>query len=127
MQAPEQDIHIDRARRLVDVRVSGFVTAEDASWLGEDVRAAIRTLGDDVGQHVTLYDVSDVGVAPGATVDIVKGMFAHPQVRPLWARRVAIVARSALSRLQLQRLREARSDIAIFENREAALDWLFAA
>lgn len=126
MQAPEQHIHIDRANRLVDVRVSGFVTAEDASWLGEDVRAAIRTFGEDVGQHVTLYDVSKLSVAPGETIDIVKEMFVNPHVRPLWARKVAIVTRSALGRLQAQRLRDARSDIAIFEDREAARDWLLA-
>ncbi|RYY44848.1 MAG: hypothetical protein EOP59_05495 [Sphingomonadales bacterium] len=126
MQAPEQQIHIDRANKLVDVRISGFVTAEDASWLGEDVRAAIRTFGGDVGKHVTLYDMAHLEIAPGETVEIVKAMFVNPHVRPLWARKVAIVTGSALGRLQLQRLRDARSDIALFDDRETARDWLLA-
>jgi hypothetical protein len=126
MRNPVQHIHVDRARKLIDVRISGFVSPEDAGWLGEDVRDAIRTLGKGVGQHVTLYDVTGLGIAPGPTIEMVKSMFAHPDVRPLWARKVAIVTASALSRLQMQRLREARSDIAIFDDREEALDWLLA-
>lgn len=127
MQPPVQTIHIDRARKLVDVHLSGFFTAEDAAWTGEELRAAILSLGLAPGEHVTLYDATELSVAPNATVEAVKGMFANPSVRPLWARKVAIVSKSALARLQLQRLREARADIAIFGERGEAIDWLLAA
>jgi hypothetical protein len=126
MQEPEQHIHVDRERKLVDVRITGFITAEDAGWMGEDVRAAILSLGEGIGEHVTLYDVTGLSVAPNATIEAVKGMFANPAVRPLWARKVAMVTKSALGKLQLQRIREARDDIALFEDRGAALNWLLA-
>ncbi len=127
MQAPVQTIHVDRANKLVDVRIGGFVAPEDASWLGEEVRAAIRALHRETGEHVTLYDVTGLSIAPASTIEMVKCMFAHPEVRLLWARKVAIVTESALARLQMQRLRDARSDIAIFDARADAIEWLLAA
>lgn len=127
MQPPVQTIHLDRTNKLVDVRLSGFFTAEDAVWTGEELRAAILALGGAPGEHVTLYDATAMSVAPNETIEAVKAMFAHPEVRRIWARKVAIVTGSALGRLQMQRIREARADIAIFDDRDAALDWLLAA
>lgn len=126
MQAPEQIIHIDHARKLIDVRIAGFVTAEDAGWMGEEVRAAILSLDAEPETHVTLYDVTGLSVAPQETIEAVKSMFANPEVRPLWARKVAIVTKSALGKMQFRRLREARGDIAIFTERDEAIEWLFA-
>lgn len=123
-EAISHSIHVDPARKLVDVRLRGFLTPEDASWIGEEVRAAIRTLGDEVGSHVTLYDVSEMQVAPGETIEMVQRTFAHPQVRLLWARKVAFVTESALGRMQLQRLQTARPDVELFADRESALAWL---
>lgn len=127
MQAPEQIIQIDHARKLIDVRIAGFVTAEDAGWMGEEVRAAILSLDAEPETHVTLYDVTGLSVAPQETIEAVKSMFANPEVRPLWARKVAIVTKSALGKMQFRRLREARGDIAIFTERGEAIEWLFAA
>lgn len=127
MQAPEQIIQIDYARKLIDVRIAGFVTAEDAGWMGEEVRAAILSLDAEPETHVTLYDVTGLSVAPQETIEAVKSMFANPEVRPLWARKVAIVTKSALGKMQFRRLREARGDIAIFTERDEAIEWLFAA
>jgi hypothetical protein len=127
MQAPVQTVHIDRSHNLIDVRLSGFFTAEDAVWTGEELRAAILALGAPPREHLTLYDATAMSVAPNETIEAVKAMFAHPEVRRIWARKVAIVTGSALGRLQMQRIREARADIAIFDDREAALNWLLAA
>ncbi|RYE01793.1 MAG: hypothetical protein EOP61_10250 [Sphingomonadales bacterium] len=120
----EQSIRIDRAHKLIEVRVGGFVTPEDASWLGEQVREAVRAFGDDIGQHVTLYDASDVPVVPPATVELLQQTFANPTVRQLWARKVAFVVGTALTRMQARRLREVRPDIGIFDDRKSAIDWL---
>lgn len=127
MQAPEQIIQIDHARKLIDVRIAGFVTAEDAGWMGEEVRAAILSLDAEPETHVTFYDVTGLSVAPQETIEAVKSMFVNPEVRPLWARKVAIVTQSALGKMQFRRLREARGDIAIFTERGEAIEWLFAA
>lgn len=120
-------IHIDHERTLVDVRVSGFHTPEQARAVTEDVRAAIRTLGNRIGQHVTLYDVTSVGVAPGETIEMLQRSWDEPEAKRLWARKVAYCTPSALGRLQLGRMKEARADIEIFTGRAEAIAWLTAA
>ena len=117
-------IQIDRARKLVDLKVSGLLNPEDAAWIGEELRAAIRGLGDDVGKHVTLYDGTGIPVVPQETVELIKHTLDNAAVRELWARKVAFVVSTALAKLQAQRLREVRPDIGVFEDREAAIAWL---
>lgn len=123
---PRAQISVDRSRLLVRVILSGFFTPEASIEAGERVRAAIRTLGADVGKHRTLYDVSEMPISPATTVAETQAAFANPANRPLWARRLAFVTPSALARLQLQRLREVREDIAVFDTQREAMDWLMA-
>lgn len=125
-ELPQHSIEIDRERLLVDVRIRGFLLPEEAGWLGEEVRAAILTLGDAVGRHVSLYDVSAMQVAPAATLTQTQRMFDHPAVRAIWARKVAFVSPSALTRLQMARLRAVRPDFGIYADRESAIAWLMA-
>ncbi|WP_448663212.1 hypothetical protein ACG3SL_00610 [Sphingomonas sp. CJ20] len=120
-------IEVDRERLFIDVRVRGFLNPEDSGWLGEEVRAHIRTFGDAIGQHVTLYDLTEMLVAPQATLVQTQQSFLNPAVRPLWARKVAFATPSALGRLQLQRLLEVRPDFGIYADRESALAWLLEA
>jgi len=117
-------IQVDLDRKLVDLRIGGMVSPEDAAWIGEELRAAIRALGDDVGKHVTLYDGSGVPVVPQETVELIKSTLDNPAVRQLWARKIAFVVSTALAKLQAQRLRDVRPDIGIFEDRDAAIAWL---
>ncbi|NYT41161.1 STAS/SEC14 domain-containing protein [Sphingomonas sp. R-74633] len=117
-------IQVDRERKLVDLRIGGLIAPEDAAWIGEELRSAIRSLGDDVGKHVTLYDASGVHVVPQDTVELIKNTLDNPEVRKLWARKIAFVVSTALARLQVQRLKEVRADIGVFDDREAAIAWL---
>lgn len=123
-QAVSHSIEIDRRQKLVDVRIGGILTPEDVAWIGEEIRQAVRTFGDAMGQHLTLYDVTGVQVATAASVDMLKSTFSNPAVRETWSRKMAVVASRALIRMQAQRVREARPDLEIFDNREAALAWL---
>lgn len=118
-------VTVDRANNLVEVKMNGFFSVEDGSWLGEDVRSAVRSLGSAVGQHLTLYDATDMTVQPTATVDAMVATFSNPTVRSLWARKVAFVSKSTLLRMQIQKLLAVR-EIGIFEDRGAALKWLLA-
>lgn len=124
--AVSHSVEIDRDRKLIDVRLSGPLSPEDVGWIGEDVRVAIGSLGRDVGSHVTLYDASDVPVVPTATIDLMLETFDHPEVRAIWARKVAFVVSTALGRMQVRRLQQVRADFGIFDDREEALAWLFA-
>lgn len=117
-------IRIDRANVLVDMRLSGFFTPEAAREAVEALRTAVRSLGPLAGKHVTLYDIGAVEVAPAATIEMLKRSFAEPGIRELWARRIAYCTPSALARLQVARLREARPDIGVFADRATALAWL---
>jgi hypothetical protein len=63
-------------------------------------------------------------VVPQETVELIKHTLDNPAVRELWARKIAFVVNTALAKLQVQRLREVRADIGIFEDRETAIAWL---
>jgi|GEM_PF-800560 len=117
-------IQVDLDRKLIDLRIGGLIGPEDAAWIGEELRAAIRALGPDVGKHVTLYDGSGVPVVPQETVELIKNTLDNPAVRAIWARKIAFVVSTALARMQAQRLREVRADIGIFDDRESAIAWL---
>lgn len=119
-------IHIDRARLLVDMRLSGFFTQQIAIDATAALRAAVRSLGADTGRHVTLYDATDLKVSPAETVEYIKNSYTDPSIRSLWARRVAYCAPSTLARMQMTRLRGGRPDIAVFASRAEALDWLLS-
>ena len=121
---PRQDIEIDRERNLVRVTLSGFFSPEVAHISTMEVRMAIQSLGSAIGQHVTLYDMREVKAAPNETVELLRMGFSNPVYRPLWARKVAFVADSPLLRRQLDRIREARPDMRIYADAEAALAWL---
>ncbi|MCW4461615.1 hypothetical protein OK349_07835 [Sphingomonas sp. BT-65] len=125
MQTPlTHRIVVDRPRKLVIVEVHAILSPEDAGWVGEELRAAIRTFGDEVGQHVTLYDVSGVAAVPTATIDMLMHTFDNPAVRALWARKVAFVVTNATGRMQVKRLQKVRPDFGIFGVREEAVAWL---
>ena len=117
-------IVIDRPRKLLIVEVYAILSPEDSSWVGEELRAAIRTFGDEIGQHVTLYDVSGVAAVPTATIDLLLHTFDNPAVRALWARKVAFVVTNATGRMQVKRLQKVRPDFGIFAKRDAAIAWL---
>lgn len=121
-----QNICIDRVHNLIEVQASGFFDPERAQAAGEEVRLAIVSLGDAAGKHLTLYDVSNVDISPATTIELLQRTFANPAYRALWARKVAFFTPSALGRMQLARLRKSREDIAVFDNRQAALDWLLS-
>ena len=124
MNGVSHGLSFDPVCKLLDVRLAGMVTPEDAAWIGEEVRAAIVSLGPDMGKHVTLYDASEVQVVPTATIALLQHTWSNPAVRQLWARKVAFVVSTTLARMQAQRLREARADIGIYDSREEAIAWL---
>ena len=120
------NVTVDPAKKLVILTMSGVISPEDGAWMGEEVRAAVRSLGAAVGQHVTLYDFSDVPVVPLATLEQLRETFRNASIRYLWARKLAIVTKTALGRLQARRVKEVRPDIEVFDDRDAALAWLLA-
>ncbi len=122
--APTHRVEIDRERKLAILTMLAMLGPEDASWAGEELRAAIQTFGPDIGQHVTLYDLSAVPSMPTATIDQTLQTLDHPAVREIWARKIAFVVTTATARMQARRLQQVRKDIGVFDSREAAIAWL---
>lgn len=122
-----QDIEIDRDRSLVVVKVTGYFSPEAAHRATMETRMAIQSLGSAAGQHLTLYDMTHAVPTTADTVELIRMGFANPVYRKLWARKVAFCSASSLVRRQIDRLREVRPDIAIFDTRETAMAWLTAA
>jgi hypothetical protein len=116
-------VDVERAQRLVFVRVAGVPSPEDIGWIAEEVRAAILSLGTDAGNHRTLYDVRGVHVLPQVTADYVLKDFADTE-RTQWAHRLAFVASTMLTRLQIRRIVEVRPGAMLFDDVEAARAWL---
>lgn len=115
---------MDRKHKLVILTVLSMLGPEDSAWAGEELRAQIQTFGPDIGNHVTLYDMSAVPSVPTATIDQTLRTLDHPAVREIWARKVAFVVTTATARMQVSRLQKLRPDIAMFDTRAAAVAWL---
>lgn len=112
--------------RLITATASGILSSEDIGWIAEEVRAATLSLGDDAGRHRTLYDLRGVQVLPQATTDTALRNL-RGGTPDLWARRLAFVATTVLTRRQVRRLCEARPGSSVFEDLEAARAWLLEA
>lgn len=123
-EQPSHRLEVDRARKLLVLTPLTMHTPEESAWAGEELRAAIQSLGPDIGQHVTLYDGSAIPSLPTATVDQMLVTLDNPAVRAIWARKVAFVATTATARMQIKRLQQIRPDICVFDDRETAIAWL---
>lgn len=117
-------LDVDRERKLVMLTLLSMLSPEDASWAGEELRAAIQGFGADIGQHGTLYDMSAIPSVPTATVDMTQATLDNPAVRQMWARKVAFVVSTATARMQVKRIQQVRPDIGVFESRADAVAWL---
>lgn len=118
---------VNRAQALVSVTAEGFVDDAELAQAAADLHRAIRSLGDQVGRHVTLYDLSGLKVASPATLQRFASYWTDPAVAPLLARRVALVSGSPMVTLQLARVEKVRDTIRVFEDRRTAMAWLLAA
>lgn len=118
---------LDRSHAMLNVTADGFVTASDIAAAADRLHAAIRSLGDRVGHHVTLYDLTRLQVARGDVLDGFAVFFVDPRYRAIWARRVAFVTASPLVARQMARIRQQRPDIDVFTTRPAAIAWLLQA
>lgn len=118
---------VDRSHAMVNMEADGFIAASDLEAAAKALHAAIRSLGDRVGRHVTLYDLTGLQVAAPKVLETFGGYFTRPEYRDIWARRVALVTRSPMVTRQMARLTQGRTDMRIFEERRVAVAWLLSA
>lgn len=117
-------VTVDRSNAMVCMVASGFFSIEQMEAAAADLHTAIRSLGPRAGQHLTLYDYTDVKVVAGPVLERFARYFSDDDMQPLQARRVAFVSVSALLGRQLQRIR--RDHMRIFADRQEATAWLLS-
>ncbi len=118
---------VDRPRAMVALTAEGYVAQADVMTAAGQLHAAIRSLGERAGKHLTLYDLSDAKVAAGPALEAFAAFFTDPRYRPIWARRVAFVTTSTLLTRQMARIRLDRPDMEVFDTRAKAIAWLLEA
>jgi len=124
MRAPgkpgEHAISVDSRRLLVTLRLAGFLTPDDVQRIAAEEQAAVRTLGVPSGTHNFLIDARALDIQAADVVALVQHM---TDVVPLKPRRLAIVARSGLSKIQSRRMIGDRQ-IGLFDTEDEALAYL---
>lgn len=117
---------VDRSHAVVSLTAHGYFGEAALRAAATDLHRAIRSLGDYAGKHVTLYDMLGLTVVPPAVLDGFARYFTDPAMAALWARRVAMVTRSPLVSLQMERVASLRPTMRLFADRPRAMAWLLA-
>jgi hypothetical protein len=119
-KAAQHSISVDPARLLVILRLAGFMTADDVQRIAAEEQAAVRTLGVPSGTHSFLIDARALDAQTAGVVAFVQHT---TDTVPLKPRRLAIVARFGLNRLQARRMIGDR-EIGLFDSEDEALAYL---
>ena len=116
-------IAVDTKRRLVEVAISGFWTAEIFKGYARDLQAAVATLPPSDEGHLTIADVSGAVTHPQQIVEAFQNFINRGTRR---SRKIALYTPTALPRLQSKRISGGNPFVQVFETRDAAESWLFA-
>jgi len=113
-------ISVDPRRLLVTLRLAGFLTPNDVQRIAAEEQAAVRTLGVPSGTHNFLIDARALDIQAADVVALVQHMTDVVALKP---QRLAIVARSGLSKIQSRRMIGDRQ-IGLFDTEDEALAYL---
>ena len=113
-------ISVDPRRLLVTLRLAGFLTPNDVQRIAAEEQAAVRTLGVPSGTHNFLIDARALDIQAGVIVDVVQHMTDSVPLKP---RRLAIIARYGLNKIQARRMIGDR-EIGLFDSEDEALAYL---
>lgn len=116
-------IAVNGERRLIEVEISGFWTADVFESYARDLQAAIATLPPSAEGHFTLADVSRAVIQPQQIVEAFQKFINRGTKR---SRRIALYTPTALPRLQSKRISGDNPFVQVFETKQAAERWLFA-
>lgn len=115
-------ISVDPKRLLVTLRLAGFMTVEDVQRIAAEEQAAVRSLGVPSGVHNFLIDARALETQAAEIVAFVQTTTDSVPLKP---RRLAILARYGLNKIQARRMIGDR-EIGLFDDDEEALAYLLA-
>ena len=113
-------ISVDPTRSLVILRLAGFMTLEDVQRIATEEQAAVRSLGVPSGVHSFLIDARALDAQ---LADVVAMVQRTTDTVPLKPRRLAIIARYGLNKIQVRRMIGDR-EIGLFDSEDEALAYL---
>lgn len=119
-------VRVDRVNKLIEQKVSGTPDVAEIEAAGAEARRAVRSLKASPGAHVSLYDLSGIGAISDAVIESALRQWADPRYTCVRARKVALVAPSALARLKLGKPTAVRDNMRMFSDRAEAMRWLFS-
>lgn len=114
---------VDPSRDYIQLRMSGFFSADDMPAFIEARHAAHARLTCAAHAHVTLNDIRTLKIQSQDLVDAFGRMLS---VSAYHARRLAFVAGPGLLRTQVRRAIAGRDDVQCFESKRMAEAWLFS-
>lgn len=113
------EFQIDRDRRLIMARVRGFWDRATAESYARAHLGTVKTLGLPIGAHLVLADFDGLVPQSQETVACIQQLIDGNV-----AKRIALVAPAALSRMQARRL-IVRPNVRVFADLASAEHWLF--
>jgi len=113
-------ISVDPTRSLVILRLAGFLTREDVERIVTEEQAAVQSLGVPSGVHNFLIDARALETQASEIVAFVQHTTDSVPLKP---RRLAIIARYGLNKIQARRMIGDR-EIGLFDSEEEALAYL---
>lgn len=112
----------DRRRRYVNVMMSGFLDVADVRQFTADKEAAVEAMGLKSGEFVLLIDTAGSTIQSQEVVAALMDAAINTRYR---SRKLAVVRRDHLTRMQSRRILSVRDDACLFGTREEAEAWLF--
>ncbi len=114
-------IETEPLKKMVVAKLSGFWNTAVAAQFAVEEQAAVSRLPCRPGEHVLLCDVREMDVSSQDVVELLSQELNKTGAND--ARRIAIVWRSTLSRMQVTRV-TTRDNVKLFNDFSAAEEWL---
>lgn len=119
-------VRVDRIHKMIEQRLGGTPDVAAIEAAGAEARRAVRSLNAAPGQHVSMYDLTGINAISDAALASAMQQWADPRYTIVRARKVALVASSALARLKLKGAAASRENMRLFADRSDAMRWLLS-
>ncbi|MDE1172835.1 MAG: hypothetical protein PW790_04005 [Parvibaculaceae bacterium] len=116
-------MEVDEDQKLIRARMSGFMDPAEVLEFSQQEQQAVTDMGCNSGDFILLIDTDGAVIQSQETVAKFIEIMASSQLK---ARKIAVVRKSSLSRMQTQRILLIRDNAAIFPSVLEAEAWLLS-
>ena len=118
------EIELRRAERIINLRIDGVLTMDEARACAAAKEAAVEALGPPFDAHSTLLDIRDFRIQAQDVFAIFTNFVSATKHK---SRKIAVVGGEGTARMQFRRVTERdplRDDMRYFTDANEARDWL---